>query len=124
MGPGLRHTPGLSARRKQAQPRIVLDVTHEDALEDGANLDADLDALRAKPALRPGPRCGTAAAIERIRAQRPDRAEAVEKAVNDPDVPQGEVAIFLTKHGGKLIKAAAVGYHRRRGTVYGCSCNG
>lgn len=92
------------------------DVPHDDALED------DLDALRSKSALRPGPRCGTQAAIDRIREQRPELAEAVQRAINDPDVSQGDAATFLTKHGGKFIKAAAVGYHRRRGTVYGCSC--
>lgn len=99
----------MSARRKPAPARTVPDVTHHDESSD--------------PALRPGPACGTQAAIDRIKAKRPDLAEMVQGAINDPNVSQAAAATFLTKHGGKSIKAAAVGYHRRRGTVYGCSCN-
>ena len=95
---------------------MVHDVTNDDALED------DLRALRSAPGLRPGPRCGTAAAMERIATTRPDLADTVEAAVNDPDVPAGAAAQFLTKHSGRFLKAAAVSYHRRRGTTYGCSC--
>ena len=78
--------------------------------------------MSSRPRLQPGPRCGTTAALERIALVRPELAAAITAAIDNPDVAQGKAAEFLTKHAGRTVKAAAVGYHRRRGTVYGCSC--
>jgi hypothetical protein len=96
----------------------VRDVT----TNDDADLDADLAALAVKRPAKPGPPCGVAAAIARIRETHPERADQVVALIDNPGVPANEVAVFLSRHGGRLIKGAALRYHRRRGTVSGCSC--
>lgn len=86
------------------------------------DFDGNLNALTAKGPRKPGPRCGVDAAVERIRRDHPDRADQVVAAIDNPDVPANDVAVFLSQHGGRPVKGAVVRYHRRRGTVSGCSC--
>lgn len=42
--------------------------------------------------------------------------------MTDPNVNAVKAAEFLSTHSGQLVKVAALRYHRRRGTVNGCSC--
>jgi hypothetical protein len=72
--------------------------------------------------VRGGPPCRTGLAVKAIIAARPDLAEAVTAAVSDPNVNALRAAEFLSKHSGQLVKVAALRYHRRRGTVNGCTC--
>lgn len=89
---------------------------------DAPDFDGDLAALQQINRGRPGPECGVAAAVTRISESHPGRAAQVLDSIDNPAVPANAVAEFLTKHAGKPIKAAVIRYHRRRGSVSGCSC--
>ena len=60
--------------------------------------------------------------MKAVVAARPDLAEMVRGAVSDSNVDAVKAAEFLSKHSGQMVKVAALRYHRRRGTVTGCTC--
>lgn len=94
------------------------DVTAHDA----SDVAADLDALFAKGLNLPGPRCGVTVAVAAILEARPELGERVTEAIDSKDVSTTDIAAFLSKHSGHMVKPPTVRRHRARNTAVGCSC--
>jgi len=82
-----------------------------------------LDELEEAAPLPKGPKCGVAAALERIAAEDKAIGAKVAERVDDTRVAASALASILTKRTGVTISGQTVRRHRNRGdAVRGCRC--
>jgi hypothetical protein len=89
---------------------------------DGArDLARDLEALNGEQSQQRGPACTVGVTLSRLAGTDPPAAQALQKALEDPQIRSTRIAAVLSDHG-QQVQAATVARHRRRGAPNGCRC--